>query len=189
SEGSEGVEEATAGPRGSSSALATVCVSPGLLPLDVLARLDRWWLASELPTYQLAFAHHARRALAFLLRGALLVLAATFIVGASGHGWGRSVRRRRRLPVEATAAGDLLQDHFVGVPLVGRAVVGQRRPARANPDELAAEERHEARKPAADTGRPAHELGARDGPVEAQEEVVEAKRPPAPRLREDREER
>jgi len=63
-------------------ALATVCVSPGLLPLDVLARLDRWWLASELPTYQLAFAHHARRALAFLLRGALLVLAATFIVGA-----------------------------------------------------------------------------------------------------------
>ena len=63
-------------------ALATVCVSPGLLSLDVLARLDRWWLASDLPSYQLAFAHHARRGLAFLLRGALFILAATFIVGA-----------------------------------------------------------------------------------------------------------
>jgi hypothetical protein len=62
-------------------ALATVCATPNLLPLDVLARLDRWWLGSDLPSYQLAFGHHARRSVAFLLRGTLSLLGATFIVG------------------------------------------------------------------------------------------------------------
>jgi hypothetical protein len=63
-------------------ALATAFVSPPLLSLDALAKLDGWWLSTELPAYQLAFADHIRRVVRVGLRLALTVLGATFVLGA-----------------------------------------------------------------------------------------------------------
>jgi hypothetical protein len=62
--------------------LATVFVSPALLSLDALARLDDWWLSTELPAYQLAFAHYGRRIVRLGLRLALTAVSVIFVLGA-----------------------------------------------------------------------------------------------------------
>jgi hypothetical protein len=62
--------------------LATAFVSPALLSLDALAKLDDWWLSTELPAYQLAFAHYIRRIVRLGLRLALTALSVTFVLGA-----------------------------------------------------------------------------------------------------------
>lgn len=62
--------------------LATLFVSPALLSLDALAKLDDWWRSTELPTYQVAFAHYVRWIVRIGLRLALTALSVTFVLSA-----------------------------------------------------------------------------------------------------------
>jgi|GEM_PF-5295676 len=62
--------------------LSTLFISPALLSLDALAKLDEWWLSTELPVYQLAFAHHFRRIVQLVLRLALTAVGLIFVLGA-----------------------------------------------------------------------------------------------------------
>lgn len=62
--------------------LATLFVSPALFSLDALAKLDKWWLSTELPAYQLAFVHHFRRIVRVGLRLALTAVGVIFVLGA-----------------------------------------------------------------------------------------------------------
>jgi hypothetical protein len=52
------------------------------LSLDALAKLDEWWLATELPVYQVAFVHHFRRIVRVGLRLALTAVGAIFVLSA-----------------------------------------------------------------------------------------------------------
>jgi hypothetical protein len=61
--------------------LATVFVTPALLSLDTLAKLDEWWLSTELPAHQLAFTDYLRKIVRVWLRLALIVSSATFVLG------------------------------------------------------------------------------------------------------------
>lgn len=61
--------------------LSTLFISPALLSLDALARLDEWWLSTELPDYQLAFAHHFRRIVQVGLRLALTAVGSICLLG------------------------------------------------------------------------------------------------------------
>jgi hypothetical protein len=91
--------------------LATAFVSPALLSLDALAKLDGWWLSTKLPAYQLAFAHYFRRIVFVGLRLALTAFGVTLVLGGVdvalspfllpnaalfGLGWSLSVLSRPR---------------------------------------------------------------------------------------------
>jgi hypothetical protein len=62
---------------------STIAVSPELLGIDILQRLDRWWLNSPLPAHQLAFSFHLRRLARFLVRVGALALV-TVLVSTTG---------------------------------------------------------------------------------------------------------
>jgi hypothetical protein len=62
--------------------LATLFVSPALFSLDALAKLDEWWLSTELPDYQLAFAHHFRKIVRIGLRLSLTAVGVIFVLSA-----------------------------------------------------------------------------------------------------------
>jgi hypothetical protein len=63
--------------------LSTLFVSPVLLSVDALAKLDEWWLSTELPAYQVAFAHHFRRIVRVGLRLALTAVGVIVVLGAT----------------------------------------------------------------------------------------------------------
>jgi hypothetical protein len=61
-------------------------ISPELLGLSALRKLDRWWEASDLPAYQVAFAFYGRRLAHFARRagfrlGGGLVFASLVVYG------------------------------------------------------------------------------------------------------------
>jgi hypothetical protein len=65
--------------------LSTLFVSPALLSLDALAKLDKWWLSTELPAYQVAFAHHFRRVVRFVLMLTLTAVGVICLLGVPLH--------------------------------------------------------------------------------------------------------
>jgi hypothetical protein len=62
--------------------LATVFISPALVSLDALAELDKWWLTTELPAHQLAFADYSRKLVRVGLRLALVAVSVALVLGA-----------------------------------------------------------------------------------------------------------
>ena len=72
--------------------VATVTVSPELLGLDLLTRLDKWWQESDFPAHQIAFAYYARRIARWLRWGGIILAAAVvaataFLVLLDRNGW------------------------------------------------------------------------------------------------------
>jgi hypothetical protein len=62
--------------------LSALFFTPALLSVDALAKLDEWWLSTELPDYQLAFARHFGRIVRVGLRLALTAVGAILVLGA-----------------------------------------------------------------------------------------------------------
>jgi hypothetical protein len=76
----------------------TFFVSPELLGLPLLRRLDEWWLESDLPAHQLAFTRHLRRLNRLVLKATLAtslacIIIVTLLVGIAYAGnWSPEVR-------------------------------------------------------------------------------------------------